>query len=61
MKRKLKFVTPTVTRAVPLYPETDLLLAASVDDYMKFTSVGMEENVVDASGSEDSAYTIDLY
>ena len=58
MKRKHKFVTPKVTRAVPLYPESDLLIATSIDDVTKFTSVGQEEVVYDGEGE---GYTIDLY
>ena len=60
MKRKQKFVTPTVTRAVPLYPETDLLIATSADDLIQFTSLGHEE--VDYDGTQEGgSYTVDLY
>ncbi len=61
MKLKHKFVSPSVIKTVPLYPETDLLLANSTDDLTKFTSVGQEEVIYDASGAEESAYTVDLY
>ena len=60
MKRKQRFVTPKVTRAVPLYPESDMLIATSVDDLMKFSSVGLEEVEYDGSGA-DGSYTVDLY
>ncbi len=58
MKQKLQFVSPRVTRAVPLFPETDLLFATSTDDLTQFTSVGQEEVVYDGEGE---GYTIDLY
>ena len=58
MKRKQRFVTPKVTRAVPLYPESDMLVANSVDDLTQFTSVGQEQDEYDGTGSD---YTIDLY
>ena len=61
MKRKQRFVTPKVTRAVPLYPESDLLIATSTDDLTKFTIVGQETVDYDASGAENSGHTVDLY
>ena len=57
MKRKQRFVTPKVTRAVPLYPESDLLVAMSTDDLTQFTSVGHEE--IDYEDGE--SYTVELY
>ena len=57
MKRKLKFVTPTVTRAVPLYPETDLLQATSIDSAMRVFTDPQEVEEFE----EGANYTIDLY
>ena len=57
MKRKLRFVTPTVTRAVPLYPETDLLQATSIDSAMRVFTDPQEVEEFE----EGANYTIDLY
>ena len=45
MKRKLKFVTPKVTRAVPLYPESDMLVvpgSTMYDQTLVSTGIGVE-------------------
>ena len=44
MKRKQRFVTPKVTRAVPLYPESDLLVPGSTmyDQTWVSTGIGSE-------------------
>jgi len=57
MKLKHKFVSPTVTRAVPLYPETDVLLADSLDSALRIISNPQE--VEDYEDGE--TYTVDLY
>ena len=43
MKRKLMFVKPKVTRAVPLYPETDMMqiLTGSTKDDQTMVSAGI--------------------
>ena len=46
MKRKLKFVSPKVTRAVPLYPETDMMQvipgSTMYDQTLVSTGIGVE-------------------
>jgi hypothetical protein len=45
MKRKLKFVSPKVTRAVPLYPESDMLVvpgSTMYDQTLVSTGIGVE-------------------
>ena len=46
MKRKFKFVSPKVTRAVPLYPETDMMQiipgSTMYDQTVVSTGIGVE-------------------
>ena len=55
MKRKHKFETPKVTRAVPLYLEQNLLAGSILDD-LSVVSAGMgSENYLPGDGAESEA------
>ena len=55
MKLKHKFVSPRVTRAVPLYPETDMMQiipgSTMYDQTLVSTGIGSENYDLGAEGS----------
>ena len=52
MKRKLKFETPTVLRAVDLSLEGGILLKGSIVDQIEIVSAGQEVHEYDADSDE---------
>lgn len=57
MKRKQRFVTPKVTRAVPLYPESDLLVPGSTMYDQEAISAGQLTNTMtEGTGSGNDVY-----
>ena len=58
MKRKQRFVTPKVTRAVPLYLEQNLLAGSTLDDQTVVSAgMGVENYLLgDGEASEAASY-----